>query len=92
VTAASTADGSIVRVSGSMSTKTGVAPWRANALAVETNVKDGITTSSPGSTSSSRAASSNAAVAEWTSSAEAQPSSRSSHDAHSPVNFPPAES
>jgi hypothetical protein len=75
-----------------MSTKTGTPPRSTNAFAVDTNVKEGMTISSPGSTSSSSAASSSAAVAECTSRAEVQPSSRSSHEVQSPVNFPPAES
>ena len=51
-------------MSGRMSTKTGVAPRSTKALAVETNVKDGMITSSPGPTSASSAAISSAAVQE----------------------------
>ncbi len=51
-------------VSGSMSTKTGVAPRRTNALAVEENVNDGMITSSPGPTPASSAVISSAPVHE----------------------------
>jgi hypothetical protein len=64
VTAAATALGSMFSVSGRMSTKTGTAPRSANALAVDTKVKEGITTSSPASRSRSSAASSRASVQE----------------------------
>ena len=47
VMAASAAFGSIVNVSISISTNTGVAPQRATALAVAANVKEGMITSSP---------------------------------------------
>ena len=50
VMAASTASGSIVKVSGLMSTNTGVAPQSETALAVAANVNDGIITSWPHST------------------------------------------
>ncbi len=50
VIAASTASGSIVKVSASISTNTGVAPQRETALAVAANVNDGIITSWPHST------------------------------------------
>ena len=49
-------------MSGRMSAKTGFAPRRAKALAVETKVNDGTITSSPGLRSSSRAAISRAWV------------------------------
>src|SRR5699024_5026772 len=48
VTAASTAAGSIVNVSGSTSTNTGVAPHTATVFAAAAKVKDGTITSSPG--------------------------------------------
>ncbi len=51
-------------VPGSTSTKTGTAPRRTNAFAVETNVYDGMMTSSPGVRSSRIAASSSACVHE----------------------------
>ena len=53
----------MLSVSGRMSTNTGVAPRSTNALAVETNVNDGMMTSSPGPRSSSIAAISSAAGA-----------------------------
>src|SRR3954463_10429970 len=48
VTAASTRASSMLSVSGLMSTNTGTPPRSTTAFAVETKVKDGITTSSPG--------------------------------------------
>ena len=56
--------GSRFSVSGSTSTKTGVAPRRTNALAVEENVNEGMITSSPGPTSDSSAVISSAPVQE----------------------------
>src|SRR5258708_582904 len=50
------------RVSGRISTKTGFAPARTTALAVDTNVNEGMITSSPGLRSQSIAASSRAEV------------------------------
>jgi hypothetical protein len=47
-----------------MSTNTGVAPRSTKAFAVETNVKEGRMTSSPGLTPTSSAAISNAPVQE----------------------------
>ena len=47
-----------------MSTKTGTAPRSTKALAVETNVNDGMITSSPSARSSSMAAISSACVQE----------------------------
>ena len=52
VIAASTAAGSRLNVSGSMSAKTGVAPTRWIELAVAKNVNGLVITSSPGPTSS----------------------------------------
>ena len=49
-------------VAGWMSTKIIFAPLRAKALAEETNVKEGTTTSSPSFTSIAKAANSNAEV------------------------------
>ena len=66
-------------VSARMSTNTGTAPRSTKALAVETNVNDGMMTSSPGSRSSSSAAISSAAVHECVSSALARAGRRSSH-------------
>mgnify|MGYP005833694811 CR=1 FL=1 len=60
-------------VSGRMSTNTGRAPSRTNALAVDTNVYDGMITSSPGSSSHSMGAISCAAVPEGTSSTRGTP-------------------
>ena len=51
-------------MSGLMSTKTGTAPRSTAALAVDTKVKDGMMTSSPGARSNSIAAISMAAVQE----------------------------
>src|SRR5262245_33874692 len=62
VTAASTCDSSRFSVSGRMSTNTGRAPERTNAFAVETNVYEGMITSSPGCTSHRSAAISSPAV------------------------------
>ena len=75
-------------VSGRMSTKTGVAPRSTTALAVDTNVKDGMMTSSPGPSSSSIAAISSAAVQEWVSKACGQPIACSSQAWHFLVNGP----
>ena len=55
----------MVRVSCRMSTNTGVAPRSTKAFAVETKVKEGRMTSSPGPTPTSSAAISNAPVQEW---------------------------
>ena len=52
VIAASISVSSMFSVSGRMSTNTGTAPRSAKALAVETNVNDGMITSSPGCRSS----------------------------------------
>ena len=64
VTAASTRASSMLSVSGLMSTNTGTPPRSTTALAVETKVKDGITTSSPGPMSRRSAGISSAAVHE----------------------------
>src|SRR5262249_52791018 len=69
-------------------TNTGTAPRSTNAFAVETNVKDGMMTSSPGSRSSSSAAISSAAVHECVSSARFAPVVRSSHAWQRFVNTP----
>jgi hypothetical protein len=50
------------KVSGLTSTKTGLAPARITAFAVDTNVNEGMITSSPGSRSQSIAANSRAEV------------------------------
>ena len=70
VMACSTAPGSRLREPTSTSTYTGVAPRKANALAVDTNVNDGMMISSPGPAPMSKAACSRAAVAECVSRAE----------------------
>ncbi len=62
VTAASISSALMLSVSGRMSTNTGMAPLSANAFAVETKVKDGMITSSPGFRSHRSAAISSAAV------------------------------
>ena len=61
-----------------MSAKTGRAPTRRMALAVETNVKEGQTTSWPGPMPSARRASSRACVQEVVSSTRGTPSSAAS--------------
>ena len=66
------------RVSGRTSTKTGRAPRRTNAFAVDTNVKDGMITSSPGSKSSKSALISSACVQDVVKSAFRPPVARSS--------------
>ena len=71
-----------------MSTNTGVAPRRTKALAVETNVKDGMITSSPGPTPLRIAAISSAAVHEWVSNAFRLPTRSSSHPWHCFENWP----
>jgi hypothetical protein len=53
-----------------MSTKTGVEQRSTKAVAVQEKVKEGMMTLSPGPTSASSAASSSAAVLEWTISAQ----------------------
>jgi hypothetical protein len=68
VIAASISVSSMLQVSSRISTNTGVAPRSTNAFAVDTNVNDGMRTSSPGPTSDSIAAISSAAVQECVSS------------------------
>ena len=65
-------------MSGRMSTKTGTPPRSANAFAVDTNVNDGMITSSPGTMLPRRAAISSAPVQECVSSALTQPTCSSS--------------
>jgi hypothetical protein len=60
----------MLSVSGRMSTKTGVAQRSTKAAAVQEKVKEGMMTLAPGPTSASSAASSSAAVLEWTISAQ----------------------
>ena len=60
----SIAAGSMLRVAGSRSANTGLAPARTTALAQETNVKLGSTTSSPGPTPESRTDASSAELHE----------------------------
>mmetsp|Transcript_30419 Transcript_30419/g.71048 ORF Transcript_30419/g.71048 Transcript_30419/m.71048 type:complete len:223 (+) Transcript_30419:1284-1952(+) len=83
VMAASILVSSMFWVSGRMSTNTGVAPWLTNALAVDTNVYDGIITSTSGPDPMHTEHISSAAVPELTSSAFFTPSSASSRDWHS---------
>ncbi len=78
-------------VSGRMSTNTGTAPRSTNALAVETKVKDGMMTSSPGSRSKSKADISSAAVQECVSRAFLHPVLASSQAWHCLVNWPSPE-
>ena len=66
VTAASALSRSILRVAGSASTNTGVAPMARITLAVATQLKGQVITSSPGWTPATRSAISSAAVAEVT--------------------------
>ena len=91
VIAASISDSSMLSVSGRMSTNTGTAPRRTNALAVETKVNEGMITSSPGCRSSSKALISSAAVQECVSNALAQPVRSSSHAWQRLVNAPSPE-
>jgi anthranilate/para-aminobenzoate synthase component II len=60
----------MLSVSGRMSTKTGVEQRSTKAAAVQEKVKEDMMTLSPGPTSASSAASSSAAVLEWTISAQ----------------------
>src|SRR4051812_2361036 len=69
VIAASINVSSRFNVSGLISTNTGTARRSTTALAVETKVKDGMITSSPGSSSQRMAAISNADVHDWVSKA-----------------------
>ena len=78
----------MLSVSGLISTNTGTPPRSTNALAVETNVNDGMTTSSPGSMPASSAAISRAAVHEWVSSARPHPTVCSSHSSQRFENWP----
>ena len=75
-------------VFGSISTKTTVAPLNTNASAVETNVYDGIITSSPSLISHKRAAISVACVHDVVRSALAVFVFSSSHALHFLVNSP----
>ena len=75
-------------MSGRTSAKTGRAPRKTNALTVETKVKDGTTTSSPGRMSRSSAAISKACVHEVVSKAFGAPSASSSNAWHFFVNGP----
>ena len=88
VIAASMRASSMLSVSGRMSTNTGVAPRRTNALAVETKVNDGMITSSPGPTPARIAVISSAAVQEWVRSAFFAEVRFSSHAWHFLVNGP----
>ncbi len=71
-----------------MSTNTGVAPLRAKAFAVDTNVNDGMMISSPGAASIRIAAISSAPVQECVSSARGTSSVRSIQVWHLAVNGP----
>ena len=78
-------------MSGRTSTNTGVAPRSTKAFAVETNVYEGMMTSSPGPTSASSADISSAAVHECVSSTRCAPVSRSSHSCARRVKRPSPE-
>ena len=71
-----------------MSTKTGTAPRRTAAFAVETKVNEGMMTSSPGASSNSSAAISIAAVQECVRSACRHPVAASSQALQRFVNGP----
>jgi hypothetical protein len=88
VMAASILVSSMFNVSGRISTNTGTPPRSTNALAVETNVKDGMMISSPGWVSASRPIISSAAVQECVSKARWQPIRCSSHALHFLVKAP----
>src|SRR6185295_9584110 len=89
VIAAAVCAGSRLKVTGSMSTKTGRAPRRATAPAVAKKEKVGVTTSSPALTSSAISASSSASVPDDTATAWRMPSisasSRSSASTSGPM-------
>src|SRR4051812_5894965 len=80
--------GSMFSVSSRTSTNTGTAPRLAYALAVVTNVNDGMITSSPGRRSSSRADISSAAVHDGVMSTLTAPVSPSSHSPQRRPNAP----
>jgi hypothetical protein len=95
VIAASSADGSMVKVAGSTSTKTGRAPFSKIASPVAMNVLATVTTSSPGPTPKASRARVRASVPLATPQACATPQYRansSSSRRHSspPMNCPPA--
>ena len=75
-------------VSGRISTKTAFAPRRTNASAVDTNVYDGIITSSPGCISAKIAAISVACVHDVVNKAFLVPVVFSIHSEHFFVNSP----
>ena len=77
-------------VSGRMSTKTGLAPRRTKALAVETNVNEGTMTSSPGFRSQRMAAISRAAVQDGVISTRWMPNRSSNSSEHALVKWPSA--
>ncbi len=91
VSSAASRVSSRLSVSGRTSAKTGRAPRSTKALTVETKVKAGTMTSSPGWISSSRAAISSACVQDVVSRARATPSSASSRFRHCLVNRPSPE-
>src|SRR4030095_2755215 len=78
-------------VSGRMSQNTGRAPRNTNAFTVDTKVNDGTTTSSPGTISSSSAATASACVHDVVNRTLAAPSSFSSSSWHFFVNRPSPE-
>src|SRR3954468_15502184 len=86
--AASSWRSSMFSVSGRQSTHTGTPPRSANAVAVEQNVNDGTSTSSPGPTSSSSADMSSAWVQEVVSSADLAPATSSNRLVARLVNGP----
>src|SRR5437899_5106888 len=91
VMAASIFDSSMLSVSSRTSTNTGTPPRSTKALAVETNVNEGMMISSPGSIPARIAAISSAPVHECVSSALAQPMVRSSQAWQRLVNGPSPE-
>ena len=75
-------------MSARMSTNTGVAPRSTKALAVETNVNEGMITSSPGLDACEQRRHLQRAVHEWVSRTLAGPSCASSQSEQRAVNGP----
>ena len=78
-------------MSGRMSAKTGRAPRRTNAFAVETKVNDGMITSSPGAEVEEQGGHLEGVVQEVVSSTWRAPSSSSSRRRHFSVKTPSPE-
>ena len=89
VIAARTAAGSMLNVTGSMSTSTGVAPTRDDAPAVAKNEKVGVITSSPGPTPSAISASRSASVPDERPTAWRMPSSDARSRSSASISGPP---